>query len=73
MTNVEYTDLSRFPLTTQLGLSVWQQMLLDAHNLDELREYAASNRLTEREQRLLAELEAKAAAVPAIRPESKPE
>ncbi len=38
MTLSEYLDPSRFPLTTQAGLSAEQQMLIDAVNYDELCE-----------------------------------
>ena len=38
MTVDEYMDPQRFPLTTQKGLSPEQQMMIDAFNLDSMRE-----------------------------------
>ena len=63
----DYTSVEKFPLTSQKGLSVQGQLLIDAHNLDALRGHAADNPLTEREKAVLAELEAKAQVAPAVR------
>jgi hypothetical protein len=38
MTLPEYMDPTKFPLTTQPGLSAKQQMLIDVVNYDEVRE-----------------------------------
>lgn len=67
MTPAEYISGERFPLTTQAGLSAQNQLLIDAFNLDELRAWAADNPLTDEQRALLAELEAKGAAAPAVR------
>lgn len=63
----DYTSAAKFPLTSQRGLSADKQLLLDAHNLDTLREYAESNRLTADQTARLAELEAKAEVATAVR------
>jgi hypothetical protein len=61
MSPAEYIDLARFPLTTQPGLPVAEQMLLDAVNLDDLREARDLGRpLTAEQERAAAELEEKA-------------
>ena len=67
MTPSEYGSAELFPRTTQPGLSVRQQLLIDAHNSDELREWAESHPLTTEQRELLAELESKAAVAPAVR------
>jgi hypothetical protein len=57
----EYLDPERFPLTTQRGLTLQQQQLLDAANLDDLREWLAQGKaLSDAQRRALAELEEKA-------------
>jgi hypothetical protein len=61
MTPFEYADPARFPLTTQPGLSVGEQMLLDAVKLDDLREARDLGRpLTAEQEWVAAELEEKA-------------
>jgi hypothetical protein len=61
MTPAESTDPARFPLTTQPGLPVAEPMLLDAVNLDDLREARDLGRpLTLEQERAAAELEEKA-------------
>jgi hypothetical protein len=42
VTKDEYLDRNGFPLTTQRGLTLNQQMMIDGHNLDELRELIES-------------------------------
>lgn len=37
MTEQEYLDPQRFPLTTQRGISPQGQRMIDAHNFDELQ------------------------------------
>ncbi len=67
MRPTDYTSAEKFPLTTQKGLSPSDQLMIDAHNLDALREYAEDHALKADEQELLAELEAKAKVAPAVR------
>ena len=56
----DLSNKAKYPLTTQDGLSVKRQSLIDALNLDDLREYVADgNELTEEERARLAELEEK--------------
>jgi len=60
MTESEYMDPRRFPLTTQEGLSLDGQMLIDAVNLDELdRDVENGATLTAEEQQVAGELNAK--------------
>jgi hypothetical protein len=67
MTLAEYLDPSRFPLTTQDGLTPRVQLAYDAYNLAQLRELRDDGRdLTEDEQARLAELEKKSVARPAL-------
>lgn len=67
MTPAEYTSAERFPLTTQPGLPVQKQLLIDAFNLDGLRGWAEDNPLTDEQRELLTELELKAAVASAVR------
>jgi hypothetical protein len=69
-------NAERFPLTTQKGLSVKQQLLIDAVNLDALREQMESGPPLDAEQQArLAELEEKepfkAEIMAALREEEK--
>lgn len=62
MTKNEYLDGNRFPLTTQPGLTLDQQMMIDAHNLDELKEMLALGEpLNQKQERVRNELETKRA------------
>jgi hypothetical protein len=61
MTLAEYMDPSRFPLTTQKGLSASDQLFIDAFNLDQSREYLARGGVMDEEgQARQVELEEKA-------------
>jgi hypothetical protein len=62
MTLAEYLDSARFPLTTQAGLTPRQQMMMDAFNLDAIREAVEEEGavLTAEEQARYAELQEKA-------------
>jgi hypothetical protein len=52
-----YLDPARFPLTTQNGLTLRQQQLIDAFNWDELEEaIRAGKRLTPTQPQILGEL-----------------
>jgi hypothetical protein len=56
----EYLDAKRFPITTQLGLTLHQQKMIDAHNLDELKELTDAGRpLNQRQEAALKELQEK--------------
>jgi len=60
MSEEAYMDATRFPLTTQNGLTVHLQKLIDAVNLDNLKQWQEEgNPLNPDQQQLLAELEAK--------------
>jgi hypothetical protein len=60
MTEADYLDQMRFPLTTQPGLTLKEQRLIDAVNLDDLREVQELGKAMTEEQRLRAlELEEK--------------
>lgn len=60
MNESEYMNPTLFPLTTQPGLSIDQQMLIDSHNIDTLDEaVAAGSLLTPDEQAVAAELNRK--------------
>lgn len=60
MTLREYMDPSRFPHTTQRGLSPQGQLLIDVHNYDGLIEAQESGgKLNAKQQAILRELEAK--------------
>lgn len=68
MTKSEYLDAIRFPLSTQAGLGLESQMMIDAVNYDALAEvYQAGTPLTPRQQAKFKELERKLAAFPALR------
>lgn len=59
-TNTATIDDSKFPLTTQKGLSPQDQAMIDAINLDELREAVQlGEHLSERQKQRLQELETK--------------
>lgn len=63
MTVHEYMSPQLFPLTTQPGLTLEQQMTLDAVNYDEYEESrTAYDRLSDHERAVGRELEAKNAA-----------
>lgn len=57
----EYLSATRFPLTTQHGLDLQQQKMIDAHNLDELEHLLQTKAkpLSERQNKILAELREK--------------
>ena len=58
--NLCLVDTSRFPLTTQVGLSEEEQALIDSINLDQLREMIELEEpMTKRQKDRLAELEDK--------------
>ena len=60
MSPSDYLDPKQFPLSTQKGLNLNQQMMIDAFNLDELRqaiEYGES--LDDDQKAVLEELETK--------------
>lgn len=59
MTPQEYVDPRLFPLTTQPGLRVDQQMLLDAVNYDDVRDALKVRALTPEELRIAEELRVK--------------
>jgi len=66
MTEAEYLDAQRFPLTTQSKLSLRQQMLIDAVNRDDLDRLVEDGKpLSSRQQSILKELREKAAFRPA--------
>lgn len=59
----EYLDPKRFPLTTQPGLDLKGQMMIDAFNHDELKAFLERGGTPDAEQtRLMKELEAKVKA-----------
>ncbi len=65
MTEAEYLDPQKFPLSTQGNLSLSRQTHLDAINLDSLTEAQAAGHKLDREQLgILAELQAKFADHP---------
>ena len=60
MSPSDYLDPKQFPLSTQGGLELNQQMLIDAHNLDQLREAIRLGEPLDDEQKaVLEELETK--------------
>lgn len=59
MTLQEYLDPKRFPLTTEPDYTPKQQLMMDAFNYDQLKEYAEDHKLTEEEGKLFAELSEK--------------
>lgn len=63
----EYLDPERFPLSTQKGLTLPEQMRIDAFNLDSGREMEEGGyRLTAEDEKLKAELTEKVAAHPEL-------
>lgn len=55
-----YLDPKRFPLTTQNGLNLQEQKMIDAHNHDELNAMVEQNRPMSASQKgRLAELQEK--------------
>ena len=67
MTESEYLDPKRFPLTTQTNppLKYQDQQMIDAMNMDDLTELTESGKpLNERQKGKLAELTQKAASSP---------
>lgn len=67
MTIADYLNPEYFPHTTQPGLTIEQQMLIDSQNFDELMEAEnAGALLTEEEQEIARELKAKRAAMPNV-------
>lgn len=68
MTAQEYMDFARFPLTTQPGLDLDRQMMVDMVNLDELNEAVQNNAtLTVEEQQIAQELNQKRAFLDAMK------
>jgi hypothetical protein len=60
MTEQEYLSKSRFPLTNRQNLSLHNQMLLDAINLDDAEEMLANREpLSPKEQAIVKELREK--------------
>jgi hypothetical protein len=67
MTIADYLNPEYFPLTTQPGLNIEQQMLIDSANYDELMEAEqAGALLTPEEEEISRELKAKHAAMPNV-------
>lgn len=62
-----YLCAEKFPRTTQKGLSLKNQLLIDAFNFDQLMEYAQDNELSDEQQQIRAELEEKSRAWPELR------
>lgn len=61
MTTCEYTDATRFPLTTWRGMDARAQVMNDACSLETLRMYRSQwNHMTRLQRDRLAELETKA-------------
>jgi hypothetical protein len=73
MTPTEYLDPARFPLTTQAGLDIERQMMIDAFNLDGGRRMVEEEgyQLTPEDEARKAELETKVAAHPDLRRQLK--
>lgn len=64
----EYLDPQRFPLTTQGGLDIKGQMMIDAFNYDSVMELIDSGAdLTEEQKARRAELQEKIKAQPEVR------
>jgi len=60
MTEQEYLDAKRFPLTTQKGLTLRQQKMIDAVNLDDLKQMQERGEpLDEERRKHLLELQTK--------------
>jgi hypothetical protein len=70
MTPEEYLSKERFPRSSQPGLTLNQQMMIDAVNLDDLLN--ADSELNAKEQAILAELTQKKAAWPSLKANSHP-
>ena len=70
MTEAQYLDERTFPLSSQPGLKLQQQMMLDAANLDDRTE--ASTPLTPKEQAILRELTVKKSAWSSLNTQSRP-
>jgi hypothetical protein len=69
MTEQEYLDPQRFPLTSQAGLTFKQQKMIDAVNLDDIEALLERGEtLTKAQQQALAELWEKKA----LREEGRP-
>jgi hypothetical protein len=69
MSPQEYLDALRFPVSTQDGLTLSQQMMIDAFNLDEGRQALENGEeLSERSQAAMKELEEKAKHWPSLKP-----
>lgn len=56
MTITEYLDPKRFPLTTQADYEPKEQLMMDAFNYDQLKEYLEDHQPTEHQAKLFAEL-----------------
>ncbi len=68
MTESEYLDATTFPLSTQAGLGLEHQMMIDAVNYDALAEaHRAGTPLTPRQEAKFRELGRKVAAFPSLR------
>lgn len=68
----EYLDPQRFPLTTQEGLDIKGQMMIDAFNHDSVMELIDSGAdLTEEQKARWAELQEKIKAQPKVRKQQK--
>lgn len=59
MTITEYLDLKRFPLITRTRYKPKEQLMMDAFNYDQLKEYLEDHQPTEDEAKLFAELSQK--------------
>lgn len=67
MTIADYLNAEYFPRTTQPGLTIEQQMLIDSQNYDDLVEAESMGALlTPSEEETARELKAKHAAMPSI-------
>lgn len=66
MTLDEYMSPSRFPLTTQCGLSPEEQMLIDSINYDEFVEHEANGLVPPEDLAIGLELKEKRAAMPSV-------
>src|ERR1700722_3355947 len=66
----DYMNPEKFPLTSQKGLSAEKQFMLDAYNLDQIKQHLGQGgTLTDDQQALLKELTDKAEARPELMPE----
>jgi hypothetical protein len=54
-----YLSKTRFPLTNRQNLTLRQQQMVDAVNLDDLRQLQEHGEMNDRQKALLAELEEK--------------